>query len=69
MNWEQIQGNWNQVSGKVRQKWGQLSDDDLNAIHGKRDQLVGKIQKSYGLARDAAEAQVREFEKSLERAH
>jgi uncharacterized protein YjbJ (UPF0337 family) len=69
MNKDRIEGNWKQVSGKIREKWGQLTDNDMTEIAGKREQLVGKIQKSYGLARDAAESQVREFEKSLDRAH
>jgi uncharacterized protein YjbJ (UPF0337 family) len=65
MNWDRIQGNWKQVSGKVREQWGRLTDDDINVIAGHRDQLVGKIQESYGIAKDAAEKQVREFEKTL----
>lgn len=69
MNTDRIEGNWKQISGKVREKWGQLTDDDLTQIDGKRDQLIGKIQQSYGLARDAAEAQVRDFENTLNRPH
>lgn len=67
MNWDRIQGNWKQVSGKVREKWGQLTDDDVTKIAGRRDQLVGKVQESYGIVKDDAEKQVRDFEKSLER--
>ena len=66
MNWDRIQGNWKQFSGKVREKWGQLTDDDVNTIAGRRDQLVGKVQESYGIAKDDAEKQVRDFERSLE---
>jgi uncharacterized protein YjbJ (UPF0337 family) len=69
MNKDRIAGNWKQISGKVREKWGQLTDNDLTEIDGKREQLVGKIQKSYGVAKDAAEQQVSEFEKNLDRAH
>jgi uncharacterized protein YjbJ (UPF0337 family) len=61
MNWDQIEGKWKQASGKVREKWGKLTDDDIQLIHGKKDQLVGKIQERYGIARDAAEKQVDEF--------
>lgn len=67
MNLDRIQGNWKQITGKVRQKWGQLTDDDLEKIAGQRDQLVGRIQESYGITKDKAEAQVREFEATLDR--
>ena len=61
MNWDQIEGKWKQVSGNFREKWGRLTDDDLTTINGRRDQLVGKIQERYGLAKEAAEKQVDEF--------
>jgi len=48
MNWEQIAGGWNQVKGKAKEKWGKLTDDDLDVLQGKRDQLVEKIQQRYG---------------------
>lgn len=64
MNWDRIEGKWKQASGKVREKWGKLTDDDLTVIAGRRDQLVGKIQERYGLAKDAAEKQVDEFASS-----
>jgi uncharacterized protein YjbJ (UPF0337 family) len=65
MNWDQVEGKWKQFSGSVKEKWGKLTDDDLTAIRGKRDQLVGKIQERYGIAKDAAEKQVDEFTSSL----
>ena len=52
MNWDRIEGDWKQFSGKVKQKWGQLTDDDLAQINGNREQLEGKIQSRYGLAKD-----------------
>jgi uncharacterized protein YjbJ (UPF0337 family) len=61
MNWDQIEGKWKQASGRVREKWGKLTDDDLVAINGRREQLVGKVQERYGLAKEAAEKQVDEF--------
>jgi uncharacterized protein YjbJ (UPF0337 family) len=64
MNWEQIKGNWNQAKGKVKEKWGDLTDDDLAKIEGQRDQLVGRIQERYGLAKEQAERQVSEWERS-----
>jgi uncharacterized protein YjbJ (UPF0337 family) len=61
MNWDQIEGMWKQVTGKVKEKWGKLTDDDIQMIKGKRDQLVGKIQERYGVAKEDAERQVDEF--------
>ena len=52
MDWNRVEGNWKQVKGKVKEKWGQLTDDDLDKIAGKRDQLEGKIQERYGIAKD-----------------
>jgi len=65
MNWDQIEGNWMHFRGKVREHWGRFTDDDLDIIAGRRDQLVGRIQHAYGLFKDEAEAQVRDFENKL----
>ena len=54
MDWNRVQGNWKQVEGKVKAKWGKLTDDDLTAINGRREELEGKIQERYGLAKDQA---------------
>jgi uncharacterized protein YjbJ (UPF0337 family) len=62
MNWEQVKGNWNQVKGKVKQQWGKLTDDQLDVISGHRDVLVGRIQETYGITKEEAERQVRDFE-------
>ncbi len=64
MNWDQIQGKWKEVKGKAQQKWGDLTDDDLDVVDGKREELVGRVQQRYGIARDEAERQVKEFETS-----
>jgi uncharacterized protein YjbJ (UPF0337 family) len=61
MNWNQIAGNWKQYKGQVRERWGKLTDDDLEVIRGKREQLVGKIQERYGLSIQAIERQIHEF--------
>src|SRR5438067_13672057 len=58
MNWDRIEGNWKQLTGKVKEQWGKLSEDDLTVIAGKQDQLVGRIQERYGIAKDEAERQV-----------
>lgn len=55
MNWDQIEGNWTEVKGKARASWGELTDDELTQIGGKKEQLVGKIQQKYGLEREEAE--------------
>jgi uncharacterized protein YjbJ (UPF0337 family) len=62
MNWDRIQGNWKQLTGKVKEQWGKLTDDDIDRIAGKRDQLAGKLQESYGITKDEAEKQIDSFE-------
>jgi uncharacterized protein YjbJ (UPF0337 family) len=64
MNWDQIEGKWKQAGGRIKEKWGKLTDDDLQVIAGKRDQLVGKIQERYGIAKDEAARQVDEFSRT-----
>ncbi len=64
MNWDTVQGKWKQMTGKIKEKWGDLTDSDLTVINGKRDQLIGKIQERYGYARDQAEREVAEFEEA-----
>ena len=63
MNWDQIAGNWKQATGKVREKWGKLTNDDVDVIASKRDQLIGRIQERYGVAKEKAEEEVREWER------
>src|SRR4249920_3389687 len=58
MNWDRIEGNWKQLTGKVKEKWGKLTDDDLTQINGNREQLEGKIQARYGLAKDQVKKDV-----------
>jgi uncharacterized protein YjbJ (UPF0337 family) len=62
--WEKMKGSWSQTKGAVKEQWGKLTDDDLLAIEGRRDQLVGKLQTRYGITREEAERQVGAFEKS-----
>jgi uncharacterized protein YjbJ (UPF0337 family) len=62
MNKDQADGNWKQFNGKVREKWGKLTDDDLTVVEGKRDQLVGKIQERYGYQKEQAEKEVKSWE-------
>jgi uncharacterized protein YjbJ (UPF0337 family) len=66
MNWDRIEGNWKQLTGKVRQQWGKLTDDDLDRIDGRREELAGRIQKVYGISKDEAEKQIERFSGSLE---
>jgi uncharacterized protein YjbJ (UPF0337 family) len=65
MNWDQVEGTWKQMAGKVKENWGKLTDDDLTTISGKRDQLSGILQKRYGLAKEQAEKELDEFLKTL----
>jgi uncharacterized protein YjbJ (UPF0337 family) len=66
MNWDTIQGNWKQLTGRAKQQWGKLTDDDLTLVAGHRDQLAGKIQERYGIAKDDAEEQLSAWEKSAD---
>ena len=52
MDWNRVEGNWKQIKGKVKEKWGDLTDDDMDKIAGRRDQLEGKIQERYGITKD-----------------
>jgi uncharacterized protein YjbJ (UPF0337 family) len=62
MNSDRIEGNWKQFKGKVKEQWGKLTDDDLDVIAGKRDQLLGRIQERHGVAKDEAETQIKNWE-------
>lgn len=61
MNTDILEGKWKQLRGEIRQRWGDLTDDELDQIAGKRDKLVGKLQEKYGYARDEAEQQLDDF--------
>ncbi len=63
MNEDTLKGQWNQLKGAVREKWGKLTNDDIDVIQGRSEQLVGRIQERYGIARDEAEREVREWMK------
>ena len=63
MNWDIAAGNWKTFKGKVKEQWGKLTDDDLTRIEGKRDQLLGVVQQRYGVAKDEAERQIRDWER------
>ncbi len=65
MNVDTIKGQWEQLKGSVRERWGKLTDDDVSVIKGQRDQLVGRIQERYGIARDQADSQVRDWESGI----
>lgn len=63
MNWDTVKGNWKQLSGKVRERWGELTDDEIEQVRGDRDQLVGKIQERYGVSKEEAHKQVDDWAK------
>ena len=65
MNWDKVKGDWKQFKGKVKEKWGQLTDDDLTAAAGQRDQLAGKLQERYGYGKEQAERDLDEFARTL----
>jgi uncharacterized protein YjbJ (UPF0337 family) len=61
MNWQQIEGKWKQLKGAAKQKWGKLTDNDLDFIAGKRDQLVGKLQEKYGMSKEEAYREIEDW--------
>ena len=69
MNWNRIEGNWQQLKPHVLEQWGKFSEEDLTSIAGKREQLMGRIQQSYGVPPDEAEKQIRDFETRCKKEH
>lgn len=65
MHENHLKGEWKQLRGKVQEQWGKLTNDDLDVIAGKRDQLVGRVQERYGIAKDEAEKQVKAWESTV----
>ncbi|KQT10275.1 CsbD family protein [Ramlibacter sp. Leaf400] len=62
MNNDRVQGQWKQWKGQLKERWGRLTDDDLDVIAGRRDQLLGRIQERHGIAKEEANRQVKDFE-------
>ncbi|HEU4662809.1 MAG TPA: CsbD family protein [Dokdonella sp.] len=65
MNEDKIEGQWKQLAGKLKAKWGKLTDDDLKVAEGNSEYLAGRIQERYGVAKDEAQRQIREFDSTL----
>jgi uncharacterized protein YjbJ (UPF0337 family) len=68
MNEHTIEGNWMQLKGKLRETWGELTDDDVDVIAGQRDQLIGRIKERYGKSTEVVEREVKDFESRHRRA-
>ena len=66
MDWTRVEGNWKQIKGRVKERWGELTDDDLTAIAGRRDRLEGMIQERYGYAKETARREIEDWYRSLE---
>ncbi len=66
MDWNRVEGNWKQLKGRAKQQWGKLTDDDLAATNGRRDELAGKVQERYGIAKDAARKQVDDWARNAD---
>ena len=62
MNWDRIEGNWKQFKGTAKARWGKLTDDQLDVIAGKRDELAGRIQEAYGLTLEASKRQIDQWQ-------
>jgi uncharacterized protein YjbJ (UPF0337 family) len=70
MNWDQVEGKWKELKGSARQQWGKLTDDDIEMIKGKKDELIGRLQQRYGLQREEAQKQAdawREAQREMDR--
>ncbi len=67
MNKDRLEGNWKQLKGSIKERWGKLTDDDLDVIEGERDKLMGRIQERYGIAKDQARKEVDDFIKERDR--
>ena len=65
MNEDKIKGQWKQIAGKLKEKWGKLTDVDLKVASGNSEYLVGKIQERYGIARDEADRQIKDFDHTI----
>ena len=65
MNWDQVAGGWKEIKGRVREKWGKLTDDELDEIEGKREQMVGLLQRKYGYAKEKAEQELDGWSRGL----
>lgn len=65
MNEDKIKGQWKQLAGKLKTKWGKLTENDLKVAEGDREYLAGKVQERYGIAKEEAKKQVEEFDRKL----
>ncbi|HYX33736.1 MAG TPA: CsbD family protein [Oligoflexus sp.] len=66
MNWDQVEGQWKNIKGTIREKWAKFTDDDIELIAGKKDRMVGKLQERYGLAKENAEAELDQYIASMD---
>ena len=66
MNWDIVEGNWTQFKGKVKEKWGKLTDSDISRLSGKKDQFLGVLQERYGYSKDQAEREADEWARANE---
>lgn len=64
MNWDIVKGKWKEITGSAKSKWGELTDDDLTQIDGEREKLVGKVQERYGVSKEEADKQVKDWAES-----
>ena len=67
MDWDRIEGNWRQFKGRVKQQWGKLTDDDIDRINGRREELEGVLQETYGIAKDQARKDIDDFLKRFDK--
>ena len=61
MNWDIIQGKWDQIKGSVKEQWGDLTDDEITQIAGNRDKMAGKLQERYGWQKTEVDEKMNDF--------
>lgn len=61
MDKDRLAGSWKQLKGKIKERWGKFTDDDVKVIEGRREQLIGRLQERYGFTRAQAEREANEF--------
>lgn len=66
MNKDILEGKWQQLKGRAQEKWGEITNDELDQINGKREILAGKLQEKYGYTKEKAEEEISTFLANIE---
>jgi len=66
LDWNRVEGNWKQFKGKIKEKWGELTDDEIDKMEGSREQFEGKIQEKYGIGKDQSKRNIDDWLNTLQ---